>query len=456
MSVRILYCICIAIMFMSCKTDKKEESRQKNIQFITVDPGHFHAALVQKYSYPEVDSIVHIYAPKSDDVKLHLNRIDNFNARKNNPTHWNSILYTGDDFFEKMISEKKGNVVVLAGNNQKKTEYINKSISEGLHVLADKPMAINTEDFKLLKETFQLAKEKNVLLYDVMTERFEITSILQRELSMNKAIFGEFEKGSPENPTITKESVHHFFKYVSGNVLTRPPWFFDVEQEGEGIVDVTTHLVDLIQWQCYPNQILNESDVELISAKREPTILTKQEFSAVTKQNDFPEYLQKDIVNDSTLPVYCNGEINYKLKDIHAKVSVKWNYKAPEGTKDTHFSKMRGTLANLSIKQGEAQNFKPTLYIEVENPSEAYIKKVLEEFSNLEEKYSSIALKEMDNGWEVIIPESYKNGHEAHFSQVTEKFIEYLTKGNLPEWEIPNIITKYYTTTKALELAKSN
>lgn len=315
---KIVVCLSV-VLFFSCKTDKIDDVNNSIIQFITVDPGHFHAGLVQKSNYPEVDSKVYVYAPKGNDVNLHLNRIEAFNSRTENPTNWNSLLYTGDDFFEKMIADKKGNVVVLAGNNQKKTEYINQSVEAGLNVLADKPMVINIENFELLKKTFETAKQNNVLLYDVMTERFEITSMLQRELSMNKEIFGELEKGTPENPAVTKESVHHFFKYVSGSILTRPPWFFDVEQEGEGIVDVTTHLVDLVQWQCFPNQILSESDVQINSAIRTPTFITSKEFKDVTKLDVIPEYLNKYMTNDSTIAVYCNGEINYKLKDIHAK-----------------------------------------------------------------------------------------------------------------------------------------
>ena len=47
-------------------------------------------------------------------------------------------------------------------------------------------------------------------------------------------------------------SVHHFSKIVAGAPLKRPQWFFDVRQQGEGIVDVTTHLVDLVQWEAFP------------------------------------------------------------------------------------------------------------------------------------------------------------------------------------------------------------
>jgi predicted dehydrogenase len=176
------------------------------------------------------------------------------------------------------------------------------------------------------------------------------------------------EKGTVEDPAVTKESVHHFYKYVSGSILTRPPWFMDVTQEGEGIVDVTTHLVDLIQWECFPEQVIDyKKDIQLISTRRWPTDMTLSQFNAVTKLNDFPDYLKRNVVNDSVLKIYSNGEINYQLRGIHAKVSVTWAYKAPEGAGDTHYSIMRGTKSNLVIRQGADQNYKSALYIEPVN-----------------------------------------------------------------------------------------
>jgi hypothetical protein len=135
-----------------------------------------------------------------------------------------------------MIAEKKGNVVVISGNNQRKTDYILNSLKNGFHVFADKPMAIDSKGFEQLKEAFEIAAKNNLLLYDIMTERFEFTTVLQRELSMIPGIFGELEKGTADNPAITKESVHNFYKYVSGNILTRPAWFLDVSQQGRGLL----------------------------------------------------------------------------------------------------------------------------------------------------------------------------------------------------------------------------
>ncbi|MET0536002.1 MAG: oxidoreductase, partial [Steroidobacter sp.] len=48
------------------------------VRLLTLDPGHFHAALVQKYMYEGVDPTVHVYAPKGDDVLEHMKRIDGF------------------------------------------------------------------------------------------------------------------------------------------------------------------------------------------------------------------------------------------------------------------------------------------------------------------------------------------------------------------------------------------
>jgi len=447
--------VCASILlFASCNKPTKVET-VKPFHILTLDPGHFHAALVQKSMYANVDSTVHVYAPEGPDLQLHLARINGFNTRAESPTRWNEIIYSGPDFFEKMLDEKAGNVVVISGNNLKKAEYISKSLNAGFHVLADKPMIINASDFATLQQAFEVAGKNKLLLYDIMTERFEISTMLQREFSMLPDVFGTLEEGTPDNPSVTKESVHHYFKYVSGNILTRPPWFMDVSQQGEGIVDVTTHLVDLVQWECFPDQIIDyQKDIQINKAVRTPTAMTLSQFKAITQLNDFPDYLKKDITNDTILHVYSNGEIHYKLRNVHAKVSVIWNYAAPEGTGDTHYSIMRGTKANLIIKQGAEQNYKPTLYIQPLT-NEADFETILQsQISKLQANYPGVGVVKAGALWEVTIPESFKEGHEAHFGRVMEKYLEYLENGNMPSWEVPNMISKYYTTTKALEIAR--
>lgn len=448
--------IIVSVAFFLCVACKQKSAPlevAKKIKLVTLDPGHFHAALVQKTAYPQVDSTVHVYATGGNDLDWHLNRIASYNTRSESPTHWNQQVYTGNDFFEKMIAEKRGNVVVLSGNNKKKTEYISGALANGFNVLADKPMAIDSKGFEQLQQAFDLAHTKKLLLYDIMTERYEITTMLQRELSQMPEVFGVLEKGTTENPAITKESVHHFYKYVSGDVLTRPAWFLDAAQQGEGIVDVMTHLVDLVQWECFPEQIIDyKNEVKIDEARRWPTHITLSEFKAVTKLDEFPSFLNSN-VKDTVLQVFCNGEINYTLKGVSAKTSVIWKYKAPEGSADTHYSIMRGTKANIIIRQGAEENYKPVLYLEPITSTPDYENSLGKSMAMLQSKYPGVEAEKSSKGWIIVIPEKYKEGHEAHFARVTEKFIEYLESGSLPKWEVPNMISKYYTTTQALDLA---
>jgi len=461
-----IYLFAIAVSLSACTGNKQSQQtaeKQKmftgakgEVKLMTLDPGHFHAALVQKTMYDQIDSTVYVYAPEGEDLNNHLKLIDGYNNRAEDPTSWVEKVYTGADYFQKMLTEKPGNVMVVAGNNAKKTEYIKGAIDAGINVLADKPMAINSENFAVLEQAFKTAGEKGLLLYDIMTERYEITTILQRELSKIPDVFGQLVDGTIDDPAITKESVHHFFKYVSGKPLTRPAWFFDTKQQGEGIVDVTTHLVDLIQWEAFPDQALSKSDVKMLSAKRWTTDLTPEMFKKATGLDQYPDFLKKD-VNGDLLKVYSNGEMNYTLKGKYAKVSVTWHFEAPEGGGDTHYSVMRGTVCDLMIKQGAEQNYKPTLYIKANidkglDTFEGGLKKAVEQ--DIATMYPGLKLVKLeDNLWTVDIPEKYKLGHEAHFGQVTKKFLNYLETGQMPEWEVPDMITKYYTTTEALKMA---
>ena len=436
--------------------EKTQPAMEQNYQvkLMTVDPGHFHAALVQKIMYDQVSPEVHVYAPEGPDYLQHLDRIKSYNSRTADPTSWNEIVYTGPDFFDKMLEQRPGNVVVLSGNNKKKAEYISRSINAGLNVLADKPMIISGKDFPELVKAFKTAGEKGILLYDIMTERYEVTTILQKLLSQNEDIFGKLTNGTKEEPAVSKVSVHHFSKLVSGVPLQRPAWFFDVEQQGEGIVDVTTHLVDLIQWECFPEQVLDTNDIKMVSAKRWPTIISKDEFKSVTGLEDFPAYLQKDI-KDGKLNVYSNGEMVYQIKGVWVKVSVTWHYMPPEGGGDTHYSVMHGSKCDLVIKQGPEEKYQPTLYIENVKglKMDEFTTKLKAVLGTL--PYDSLLAESAGKNFlRVNIPKKYKATHEDHFGQVTSRFLEYMNDGNLPEWEVPGMITKYYTITRALKMAK--
>ena len=150
-----LTAMCAVLVMSGCgessTPEKKFDGPKDEVTLLTLDPGHFHAALAQMYMYDQVSPEVYVYAPEGDDVKMHLDRIKINNEREQNPTQWNENLYTGEDFLEKMLQEKKGNVVGLAGNNGKKTAYVKAAVNAGINVLSDKPMAIDAERFLMLE-----------------------------------------------------------------------------------------------------------------------------------------------------------------------------------------------------------------------------------------------------------------------------------------------------------------
>jgi len=110
------FVLSVSIALAACtgggQNDKPTEKPQPmftgakgEVKIMTLDPGHFHAALVQKSMYEMVDSTVYVYAPVGDDVKEHLARINNYNTRAENPTAWNEIVYIGAGYFDKMLTE---------------------------------------------------------------------------------------------------------------------------------------------------------------------------------------------------------------------------------------------------------------------------------------------------------------------------------------------------------------
>ena len=427
------------------------------LRLVTVDPGHFHAALVQKSRPFGVSPLVRVYAPAGPELDDHLARVRGYNERPDDPTDWDEAVYAGADFFEKMIGEEKpGAVVILAGNNRKKTEVLVKALEAGFNVLADKPMAIDTGGYALLKRAFAAAEKKKILLYDIMTERSEVTNALQKELIARRDLFGEPATGTPSDPAIFMASRHYFFKTVSGAPLIRPAWFFDPAQQGSGLTDVSTHLVDLVQWICFPGRIIRpEADLRIQGAAKRPTILTREQFRTVTGLHDFPAYLKKN-VRAGLLAVPCNGTILYTIKGIYARIDVEWEFEPLFGGGDAHFSVIRGTKASVIIRQDKAQNYKPELYVEADPgvPADTLRPALIKAVSDLQANFPGIELKEEKAGWRIQIPDGLRLGHEAHFGEVLRRFLRYLRDGGLPDWEVPNMLAKYWLTTTALSMAR--
>jgi hypothetical protein len=434
-----------------------QEKKPVDIRLMTLDPGHFHAALIQKEMYPGVDPTVHVFAPAGPDLQMHLKRVEAFNTRKDRPTTWRMEVYEGPDFFLRMLRDRPGNVVVMSGRNRGKVDRIVASVNSELHVLADKPWILQPEELSKVESALAIADNRGFVAYDIMTERFEITSILQRALVNDPATFGEMATGTEAEPSVYMESIHHLMKTVAGAPNIRPPWFFDTAQQGEGFNDIGTHLVDLVQWTLFPDKAIDyKSDIRIVAAQRWPTMISEDDFRRVTGTAGFPESLKKSL-QDGKLEYFCNTLVSYTLRGVHTKLNVIWDWEAPAGAGDTHYAYYTGSKARIEVRQTKDDKYRPELYVV---PASAAVRpQVLAaakaKIASLAKLYPGIGVEERGADIRVTIPDALREGHEAHFAQVAATFFKYIrNRKSLSAWERPNMLAKYYVTTQGTALSR--
>lgn len=425
------------------------------LRLITLDPGHFHAALVQREMLPGISPEVAVYAPLGPNLLAHLNRIAGFNARPSNPTSWRTRVYAAPDFLPRLLAEPPGAIVVLSGNNRGKIERVQKLVSAGFHGLIDKPWIIEQHDFAALAQVLDDASRRQVILFDAMTERYEITRLLQKALVNNEPVFGRQLPGSPEHPGVEMDSVHYLLKLVAGAPNLRPPSFFDPKQQGEALSDVGTHLVDLVHWTLFPNQLLDyRHDLRLLHASTWPTLLSREQLQRVTGEPNLPADLLAAL-QPGGLHYECNNSLLYTARGVHVRMKLEWLFEAPPGSGDRVRSIFYGSRSSIALLQDREQNFRPEIYILPNRPQDlAAVAQAARRLLASSPDWAGIEVTEDAQRLRLVIPDRYRIGHEAHFSILLDKFLGYVRNpASLPSWEKPNMLAKYYVTTAGVALA---
>ena len=99
----------------------------------------------------------------------------------------------------------------------------------------------------------------------------------------------------------------------------------------------------------------------------------------------------------------------------------------------------------------------PQVYVvpnrpELEAEVEAALKRKL---TALQNTCPGVAVRADAGRFHVTIPDALRVGHEAHFALLTRRFLEYVRDPrSLPVWEKPNMLAKYFVTTRGVELAR--
>lgn len=414
---------------------------------------------------PGVHPRVLVYSPLDADLLTFVEHVHQFNTRPERPTAWELDVRAGANFLDRFLREQLGNTAVISGRHRHKIDHILHAAECGLHILADKPWISKVEDFPKLERVFRETDLRDTIAWDMMTERYEITSMLQRELLRDPDIFGAPLVGTPDDPTLLLESTHHLKKIVAGRPLRRSSWWFDPDEAGIALTDVGSHLADLAMWLLFPDLAIDYTrDIKILEAACWPTPLTRSQVREVTGLPDFPATLQAKYVSGDRLLYPGNGTATYTLKGAHIRINVLWDFESDSGG-DTHEAVARGSKSRISVRHAPAApgaagtnggSSRPEVYIA---PNDAAHRPAIEaavqkRCASWQRSLPGVAVTAENGELRLEVPDRFRQGHEAHFLSVFREFMTYFhSPRQVPMWERPNLLAKYYVTTKAAEMA---
>ena len=409
-------------------------------------PGHFHAALTLRDANPSVANDIHVYANAGPERDAFTDLVASFNRRSERPTAWTLHLHEGPDLPTRLITDGLADAVVLAGRNHTKLKTIDRFTQAGLPVLADKPWLTDSRQLPLLNRV----TAGSTLAMDIMTIRHSVIARLCRQIVDAPALFGGFDADA--NSAIDIRSAHHLYKMVNGRPLRRPPWCYDINIQGDGMVDVQSHMVEQAQWWVLGDALGDfDRDVILDDARRWVTPVPPDLFNDSTGLDDYPESLWPAVQN-GVLHYACNGDIRYRLRGVRVRQTAEWRAREPQGGGDLHSVALRGRRAAAIVRQGPETGYcaelhlQPAAGVEIE----AALRDAIEQW---QEHFPGLSAMPSDLGFRLVIPPGLDHGHESHFPLVLDAFVDRLDRGQWPEPLRARLRLRYTLLARARERA---
>jgi len=416
-----------------------------------LEPGHFHATLTLRDANPRVWPEIFVYATAGPELDDFLALVDRFNRRAARPTRWRLRVQVCDDPLARLLAERPGDLVVLAGRNGGKAAVIRRLHEAGLHVLADKPWLVQPGDLADIRASLGGAP----IVREMMTGRRDAVGRLVKRLVADPALFGGFAHA--EGAAIEQESVHHFEKQVDGAPLRRPWWYFDSRVQGSGAVDIPTHLVDQAQWLLDTGHERAGAGPAPRPAEREPagpapallaargwsTRVPLEVFARVSGAPGVPADLRAAVEGDA-LRVFCNAELTYVLAGLTARAAARWEISTPPGGGDTSRVVLHGRAALIRVEQSAATGFRRRVTVESRSDAAATARALVAALAVASAETPGAAAKPRELGLhEIVIPPGLDPGHEAHFAELLDEMLDWIDAGHFPAAIAGRTLAKY-------------
>ena len=222
------------------------------------------------------------------------------------------------------------------------------------------------------------------------------------------------------------------------------------------MADVGTHLADLALWFIAPDQpVDHRADIRVLDADRWPLVLSEDQFRFVTLLPGYPPELAHRMV-EGQLYYAGNNSATFAVRGVHVRLTTKWEFESAPGGGDTHNAAAHGTRPTIAIRHEPGQ--RPELFVTPVDPADHADlardadREVCRPRSGISPiSRSRIAARKL----RIVIPDDLRTGHESHFAAVMDEYARYFhTPRAVPAWERPNLLAKYFITTKAVELAR--
>lgn len=408
------------------------------------EPGHFHAALTLKTRNPRVAETVHLYARPGPERDGFVALIEAFNSRDVDPTTWQLVVHAGKAPLAALLNDGLADAVILAGNNAAKLETIAALHAAGTAVLADKPWLTSPAALPHLAQ----ATAGLPLAMDIMTERHDTLARLRHALVNNAEVFGEFACDDPDGAAIEIGSKHHLYKRVNGQPLVRPAWYYDVSVQGDGLVDIQSHMTDQMQWLVGGDEPFDlDRDVTDLVATRWTTPVDADLFRESTGLDDFPASLAPWI-EDGVLALPCNSLVRYRLRGVPVQQRAEWGQREPEGSGDIHAAHLRGTRAELIVEHGPQTDFVPQLHLRPRagGVTEATLRTAVEA---MQPDFPGLDISASPMGFRFEVPDAIRSTHEGNFAAVLNEFLDELATRDWPAERAARIRMRYALLARA-------
>src|SRR5882762_9328049 len=361
-----------------------------------LDPGHFHAALTLRVPQPRAADEVFVYAREGAELRDFLALVERFNRRSPNPTRWRPVVTTADDPLGRLVEERRGDVVILAGRNGGKARTIRRLHESGFLVLADKPWLVEPGDLEHVRASL----DGWPLAAEIMTGRHDVAAGLVKRLVGAVEIFGAFRD---DGPAIEQESVHHLEKLVDGAAAAPV----------------------------------------LLSARAWSTRVPAEAFRRITGEAGFPRELEP-FVDGDTLSYRCNAELVYQIGRVTASAATRWNLLPLPGGGDASHSVAHGTRADVRLEQSARTDHHRRVFLEPRTHAGDVARALRETVMAWQAELPGVEVVPAGpETFEVTVPHPLDGGHETHFARVLDEFLTIADAHRWPRALAERTLAKY-------------